>query len=334
MDTFLENLRSVPTACWTTLQMMAPYLLLGFLLSGLLSVLLPVAWVKRHLARRGTGAVLKSALLGVPLPLCSCGVLPVATWIRRHGGSKGAVGAFLLSTPQTGVDGFLVALGLLGLGMALFIPVAAFVSGVALGLILNQFPDSGVAPVPEEDPAGRRPHWARRILRHGFVTIAGDIALPLLTGVLIAGVVSAFVDPSQFAAHGSGWTAKLLVVLMATPMYICATASLPIAATMLVAGLSPGTVFVFLMAGPATNAATLTTIARLIGRREAVTYVVAVLGFALGLGMLLDQVVSKIPGMEEAPCLHGAESGGWGAAAAVLLLGVLGHGLWRRRKGH
>lgn len=327
----MTMLHTILVSCWQTLEMMAPYLLLGFLLSGILSVVLPVKWVKRHLARPGAGSVVKSALLGVPLPLCSCGVLPVATWIRRHGGSKGAVAAFLLATPQTGVDGFLVAYGLLGLGMALFIPAAAFVSGVTLGFILNRFPDKGMAVEVEEESTARRPHWFIRIFRHGFVTIAGDIAVPLATGVLIAGVMDAFIDPAAFAAQGSGLMAKVLVVLAATPMYICATASLPIAATLLVAGLSPGTVFVFLMAGPATNAATITTIARLIGKREAAVYLACVVGFALLLGTGLDLIAPMFPQITAAPCLHeSAAEFGLSSVLALLLLGVLVHGKWRR----
>jgi uncharacterized protein len=179
MFAFMDILLKIWEGCWNTLMMMAPYLLLGFFLSGLLSVILPVGLVKQHLARRGKASVIKSALIGVPLPLCSCGVLPVATWIRRHGASKGATGAFLLATPQTGVDGFLVALGILGLGFALYIPVAAFVSGIILGLILNLFPDAEEnALEPEATATNSKPFWLR-VIRHGYVTVAGDIAVPL-----------------------------------------------------------------------------------------------------------------------------------------------------------
>lgn len=309
--------------CWTTLQMMAPYLLLGFFLSGLLSVILPVAWVKTHLARRGKASVIKSALLGVPLPLCSCGVLPVATWIRRHGGSKGAVGAFLLSTPQTGVDGFLVAVGLLGLGFALYIPAAALVSGVVLGLILNLFADDNRPEPPEETVKANLRPMPMRVLRHGFVTIAGDIASPLAVGILISGVIYGLVEPSQFAAIGDEWWAKLGVLAVAIPLYVCDTASLPIAASMLVAGLSPGTVFVFLMAGPATNAATFTTISRLIGRREALTYLACAIALAFGMGFLLDMVEPILPEIKAASAHDHEGASPLRSFAAVALLGVL-----------
>lgn len=289
-------------------------------------MILPVGLVKQHLARRGKASVVKSALVGVPLPLCSCGVLPVATWIRRHGASKGATGAFLLATPQTGVDGFLVALGILGLGFALFIPLAAFVSGILLGMILNLFPDlPSETPEMETTAVAARPFWLR-ILRHGFVNVAGDIAVPLGVGILLAGLLSAFVDPQSFSDLGDGLAAKLLVVAAATPLYVCATASLPIGASMLVAGLSPGTVFVFLMAGPATNAATFTTISRLIGRREALTYLLCAILLALGMGFLLDGLTPWLPEIAPVHTHHHESHAWWQSAAALLLIGVLVNG--------
>lgn len=319
----MEFISDLLSACWHTLQMMAPFLLLGFFLSGVLSVVMPVALVKKHLARPGKASVAKSALLGIPLPLCSCGVLPVATWIRRHGASKGAVGAFLLATPQTGVDGFLVALGLLGLGFAIYIPFAALVSGVCLGLILDRLFTDDLQPEAEEASSGTRPPWPVRIFQHGFVTIAGDIAIPLAVGILFAGALSAFVDPQSLSGLGDGLLAKLLVVGAAAPLYVCATASLPIGASMLVAGLSPGTVFVFLMAGPATNAATFTTISRLIGRKEAATYLGCAILLAIGMGILLDQLAAFLPEIES-QLAHGHHAMSiWHDVAAVTLIAVL-----------
>lgn len=315
-----------------TLAMMSPYLLLGFLISGVLSVMLPVRWVKRHLAKPGKTSVLKGALLGVPLPLCSCGVLPVAAWIRRHGASKGAVGSFLLATPQTSADEFLVAFSLLGLGMALYMPFAALVSGILLGLVINLFPDSGRRTDPDEGDDTALPSIPVRIFRHGFVTLAGDIAVPLAVGVLISGVLSAFFDPGQFADFGGGFTAKLLVVVVALPMYVCNMSSLPVAASMLVAGLSPGTVFVFLMAGPATNAATFTTVANLIGKREAVAYVASALVLAVSMGSLLDVVQPMLPPIE-AVCLHGESVPLWRDLSSIVLAGILFNGKFRRMRG-
>lgn len=315
--------------------MMAPFLLLGFLLSGILSVVMPVPLVKAHLAKPGKVSVMKSALLGIPLPLCSCGVLPVATWIRKHGGSKGAVGSFLLATPQTGVDGFLVALGMLGVGFALYIPLAAFVSGVLLGLVLDSaFKDEVTPEPPEETDTVKRP-LVVRILRHGVVVIAGDIAVPLTIGILIAGSLSAFVDPMSLSELGDGILAKVLVVAAAAPLYVCATASLPIGASMLVAGLSPGTVFVFLMAGPATNAATFTTIAKLLGKKEAIVYLACAVLLALGMGMLMDVLVPLWPeGLINPADCHDHGSTPAHTVAAIALVGVLLTGKVIRLRSH
>ena len=332
MSSFMNILGAVLYAAWETLAMMSPYLLLGFFLSGVLSVVLPVRWVKRHLSRPGKASVVKAALLGVPLPLCSCGVLPVAAWMRRHGGSKGAVGAFLLSTPQTGVDGFLVALGLLGLGMALYIPFAALISGVILGLALNLFKDPPREIEPDTGEAGNTLPLPLRILRHGYVTIAGDIAVSLSVGILISGVISGLLPEQYFVALGSGLGAKLLVVLLATPLYVCDIASLPVAAAMLGAGMSPGTVFVFLMAGPATNAATFTTVNKLLGGRETIVYLAGALLLALTMGTLLDVIAPVLPPIE-AVCLHGEAIPLWRTLSSVALILVLVHGKWRRARG-
>lgn len=311
--------------------MMSPYLLLGFLLSGVFSVILPVRLVKRHLAKPGKASVIKSALFGVPLPLCSCGVIPVAAWMRRHGASKGAVGAFLLSTPQTGADGFLVALGMLGLGMAMYIPLAAFFSGVVMGLVLNRFKDHPVVAEEDEEADGVRAPWPLRILRHGFITIAGDIAVPVSVGILASGVISGLVSPDQFSTFGDGIWAKLAVVAIATPIYVCDIASLPVAASMLAAGLSPGTVFVFLMAGPATNAATYMTIGKILGKKEMFTYLGVTLVLALTMGFLLDAVAPVLPAIEPAH-LHDEHASVWQSVAAVTLILVLIHGKIQRAR--
>ncbi|MDF3128027.1 permease [Kiritimatiellaeota bacterium B1221] len=319
----MEILQQIWMGCWHTLIMMAPYLLLGFFLSGVLSVVMPVGLVKQHLARKGKASVIKSALVGVPLPLCSCGVLPVATWIRRHGASKGATGSFLLATPQTGVDGFLVALSILGIGFAVFIPAAAFVSGIILGLILNLFPDTSQKVKNEEGVIQNTQPVLFRIVRHGYVTVAGDIAIPLGVGILLAGILSAFVHPESFADMGDGLWAKLMVVAAATPLYVCATASLPIGASMLVAGLSPGTVFVFLMAGPATNAATFTTISKLIGKKEAFTYLGCAILLALVMGFVLDALAAYLPEISATPMTGHMEHSILNTVAAVVLVLVL-----------
>ena len=157
----------------------------------------------------------------------------------------------------------------IGIRFALFIPFAAFASGILIGLMLNLFPDRADVSLETQQVSQPKAKSWKDIFKDGFVHTPAHIAAPLLIGIGCAGLLSAFVDPHQFAALGSGWSAKWIVVAVAVPLYVCATASLPIAVSLLVAGLSPGTVFVFLMAGPATNAATFTTLSSLLGKKEA-----------------------------------------------------------------
>jgi uncharacterized membrane protein YraQ (UPF0718 family) len=240
----------------------------------------------------------------------------------------------LLATPQTGVDGFLVALAVLGLGFAVYIPVAAFVSGVILGLLLNLFPDSSEHDAQEEETESNSKPLGLRILNHGFVTVAGDIAVPLGIGIVLAGVLSAFVDPHSFSDLGDGLVAKLVVVAAAAPLYVCATASLPIGASMLVAGLSPGTVFVFLMAGPATNAATFTTISKLIGRKEAVVYLLSAIFLALLMGYILDGLTPFLPEISAEELHDHPEHSLWQVLAAIGLVIALINGKIQRSRSH
>jgi len=323
---------------WTTLSQMAPYLLFGFLVAGVLSVVIRPEWVERHLGRRRFGATLKAALFGVPLPLCSCGVIPVAASLRRHGAGKGATVSFLISTPQTGVDSIFVTYGLLGGVYALFRPIAALVSGLLGGVLVTLFggeEEEQVAPngnnacreacCNPDAPGG----WLGRIMRYGFLTLPQDIGRSLLIGLAAAGVISAAVPEDFFQQHlGTGLVAMLVMMALGIPIYVCATASVPIAAALIWKGASPGAALVFLMTGPATNAATLTTLWRTLGRRTTILYLVSVGGSALASGLLLDQFLTA----EAVPApahIHGAGVSWFGTASAVVLLGVLTHALVR-----
>jgi len=285
---------------WNVLTEMAPFLLFGFLVAGLLSVLIRPETVERHLGGRGLWPVVKAAAFGVPLPLCSCGVIPVAASLRRHGANRGATTSFLLSTPQTSVDSILVTLSLLGPVFAVFRPVAALVVGIAGGALITLTEgtsgdtEEATAPCTEACCAGS-PHgnWLARALRYGFVTLPRDIARPLLIGLAIAGLVSVLVPDDFFAeVLGRGILAKLAMMALGIPIYVCATSSVPIAATLIAKGITPGAALVFLMTGPATNAATVATIWKFMGRRSAVIYLCTVAVCALAAGMLLDGIYS------------------------------------------
>ena len=340
----------IGVASWQVLTQMAPYLLLGFLICGILAVFISPQWVERHLGGRGWGPIWKSALFGVPLPLCSCGVIPVAASMRRHGASRGATAAFLLSTPQTGVDSILATYALLGPVFAVFRPLAALLSGLVGGGLVaacrEDAADDAVAlptgsdgPTCGDDgclaaPAGHG--RLRHALVYGFVTLPRDLARPLLVGLLLAGVVTAVAEEGFLAAYlGGGIVAMLAMMVVGIPLYVCATASIPVAVSFIHLGASPGAALVFLIAGPATNTATISVIWNLLGRRTALLYLGTVAAGALASGFALDMLYEHFAfaGPLAGTHSHAGGGGDWfGTISAVALLAVLAVSLLVRQR--
>ncbi len=322
-------------AFWGTLTQMSPYLLLGFLVAGLLSVFLSPRLIERHLGGGGLWPLVKASLFGVPLPLCSCGVIPVTMSLRKHGAGKGAAIAFLLSTPQTGVDSIFVTYSLLGPVFAIIRPVAALITGLVGGALVSVVDGRAArGDVKCEDEccstAEGRPPAMARMMKHAFVTLPRDIGLSMLVGLVIAAVISAVVPDDYFASVlGGGILAMIVMVLAGVPVYVCATASVPVAAALIAKGVSPGVALVFLMTGPATNAASLTTIWANLGARTAITYLATVGGAALGSGVLVDALLPNLGAVIQEH-VHHAGDGFWGNAAAVVLLWVLAWGAWSK----
>jgi len=283
---------------WETLREMAPFLIFGFFVAGVLSVLIQPEVVERHLGGRGLWQVIKAAIFGVPLPLCSCGVIPVAASLRRHGAGSGATTSFLISTPQTGVDSIMVTLSLLGPVFAVFRPLISFVSGLLGGSLVTYF---GSSAGSREEP---RPKCVEecctgveiqgkipRVLRYGFITLPRDINKALIIGVLVAGAISALVPDDYFSwILGGGIVSMLVMMAVGIPIYVCATASVPVAAALIAKGVSPGAALVFLMTGPATNAATVTTVWKIMGKRTAGIYLGTVAVSSVAAGLFLDYI--------------------------------------------
>ena len=315
---------------------MAPWLLLGFGVAGVMSVLITPDMMERHLGKRSFGSILKASLFGVPMPLCSCSVIPVTVSLRRHGASKGAASAFLISTPQTGVDSIAVTYSLLGPVFALARVIVAFVSGFIGGAIIEKLDGKNGELSGEVEActasccseAGKRLPWHLRMLEYGFVALPRDIGPMLLVGVLIAAGISVLVPEDFFASQLGGIMSgsilgMLLMVLLGIPVYVCATASVPIAAMLILdQGVSPGTALVFLMAGPATNAASLMALAKVFGWRSISAYVLTIAGCAIASGLALDAVLG---GMDLKLATHAMEMGpDWvGHAMAGALLALL-----------
>jgi uncharacterized protein len=349
-------LQSIIVASWTMLVEMAPYLLLGFTVAGLLSVMISPRWVERHLGNRGLGQVFKASLFGVPLPLCSCGVIPVGASLRQHGAGKGATTAFMLSTPQTGVDSIAVTYALLGPFIAVVRPIAALLTGFLGGGLVYAFDrNDDEKPVDDlptaacssgsdccEDEEEPRKNTLFDGLTYGLVTLPRDIGRALIVGILLSGVISALIEPRALEATlGGGIWPMLVAMAVGIPLYVCATASTPIALSLIQAGLSPGAALVFLITGPATNGATLTTLWRVLGKRSVVIFLLTVAVGALATGIAVDAIVASdlvdpsamVPvavssaGSHEH---HGEEAGSdfFGRGCAILLILLLVNALW------
>jgi hypothetical protein len=286
---------------WAILADMSPYLILGFLIAGFLSVLISQQTVEKHIGKRGAASVVKASLFGVPLPLCSCGVIPVGMSLRRHGAGRGAATAFIISTPQTGADSLLVTYSLLGPLFAIIKAVSAFVTGVAGGLLVNAMNDREdkrnglVKPIKPEACTGaccapaNGSSKTKRALSYGLVALPRDIGAYLFWGLVAAAAISALIPHNYFQAIlGRGILPMIVMMVVGIPMYVCSTASVPIAAAFMIAGVSPGAALVFLMTGPATNAATITTVWNVLGRRTAIIYLAVIAGGAMLSGLLLD----------------------------------------------
>lgn len=332
----VETLRQIAIDFWAVFTEMSPYLLFGFFVAGLLSMLVSRRLVERHLGGSGTLPLFKAAIFGIPLPLCSCGVIPVSMSLHKQGASKGATVSFLLSTPQTGVDSILVTYSLLGPVFAVFRPLVALVTGVVGGLLVNLFGKSNDAADDPPQASGEnstKSTWAKKFLDgmdYAFVTLPRDIGKPLLLGLAIAAVISALVPEDFFAERlGSSWVSMFVMMAVGIPIYVCASASVPVAAALILKGLSPGAVLVFLMTGPATNAAGLATIWNTLGSRTALLYLLTVAGCALGAGFLLNALVYNTR-IEVVTHAHEMIPPAVQNLAAFILLALLAYGFYTR----
>jgi uncharacterized membrane protein YraQ (UPF0718 family) len=291
---------------WGVLAEMAPYLLFGFAMAGLLSVFVSPEFVEDHLGKRGIRQVIKAAVLGVPLPLCSCSVIPVSASLRRHGASRGATLSFLVSTPQTGLDSIMVTHSLLGPVIVVFRVLTAFLSGVVAGCAIEFIDRTANVPEPVPDNgcsccgnAGNQSRFIR-VFRYGFVTLPQEIGKALVVGILISGLLSAVVPDNYFADKlAPGIISMIVMMLAGTPLYVCSSSSVPIALALIRMGVSPGAAFVFLVTGPATNVATLATVWKVLGKASAVVYLVTIAAGAIGAGLLLDRIIDPagLPGV-------------------------------------
>ncbi|MFO8061871.1 MAG: SO_0444 family Cu/Zn efflux transporter [bacterium] len=277
---------------------MAPYLLLGYFIAGFLNLILSRDFVYKNLSGRGILSILKATLLGIPMPLCSCGVIPVSAHLEKQGASRGSVMSFLISTPTSGVDSIFATYALLGPFFALIRPIASFVGGITAGLVSNRVTreekqeTDTVAPVCDiavEEESKSVLSKITNALRYGFFELVEDTSKWLIIGIIAGGLISFFV-PVEFAQKylSNGFISYPLMLLIAVPMYVCATGSIPIAAALILKGMSPGAGLIFLIAGPATNTATISFIAGKLGKKAVIIYLSTIMATAVIFALITD----------------------------------------------
>ena len=290
---------------WLLLCEMSPYLLLGFLLAGVLHEFVPSRVYTKYLGEPSLKSVVLAALFGVPLPLCSCGVIPTAMGIRKEGASKGATISFLIATPQTGVDSIIATYSLMGLPFAIIRPIVALLTAVFGGVLCNVFDkenrqrttDNGQQATSNRQQATGNGGWATRLgqaLSYAFGEMMEDIGKWLAMGLIVAGIITAAVPDSWFTIfQGNTLYSILFVLVFSIPMYLCATGSIPIALALMLKGLTPGAALVLLMAGPASNAASILVVGKVLGKRSMLLYLISIIAGAVLFGFGIDYLLPR-----------------------------------------
>lgn len=309
------------------LNEMTPYLLLGFLIAGILHEFVPRRIYADRLSGRNFRSILWAALFGIPLPLCSCGVIPTAASIRREGASKGATVSFLIATPQTGIDSILATASLLGIPFAITRPLVALATALVGGWAVNRWCDDDMTDKnSRQEQQKRKSFWQKCIgtLRYGFIDMLQDIGKWIVIGLVIAAIITIAVPEGFFAQFNSYPILNMLIILIfSIPMYLCATGSIPIAAALMLKGLSPGAALVLLMAGPATNMAAILVINKVLGRKPLVIYLLTIITGAIGFGIAIDYLLpaewfATAATDSHAACCHTDSTPWWQTASSII----------------
>jgi uncharacterized membrane protein YraQ (UPF0718 family)/copper chaperone CopZ len=295
MIDLLVNIFKAAVDLWLAV---APYLLLGLFVAGLLHAFLGSDFIVHHLGRGRFTSILKATVLGIPLPLCSCGVIPVAASLRREGANKSATLSFLVSTPTTGVDSIAATYSLMGPLFAIFRPIAAFFSGIVIGLLNALFnPEKELKPSEHRHEKLSTRFKLKEIFQYGFVELAEDIGKWLIVGVLIGGILTVVIPEDLILKHfANPFVHFIIMLIIAVPLYVCATGSIPIAAALIQKGFAPGAALVFLIAGPATNTVTLSFVWSKLGKKAFYFYLSSIILVSLIVGWLFNILWYRIGG--------------------------------------
>lgn len=298
---------------WQLSIAMAPYILFGLIFAGILHEIVPDTIVTKHLGKSNVSSVVKSTIFGIPLPVCSCGVIPLATSIKKSGASKGSTLSFLISTPITGVDSIMATYGIFGWIFTIYRAITSMIIAMVAGILTNIFdkdeepikaPKSPFSfsihpPTTQSEPISccstqKSDSFSfTNALKYAFNTLFKDITKPLLIGLLLGAAITTMIPENlSDLLKEYNWISYIIVIAIAVPMYVCATASLPIAAGLMLSGVSAGAAFVFLSAGPATNTVTIGVVKKMLGNRSLYIYLGSItigsILFGLGLDYIFD----------------------------------------------
>jgi len=315
---------------------MAPYILFGLFFAGIMHELVPDSLVTKHLGNENIMSVIKSTLFGIPLPVCSCGVIPLATSIKKSGASKGATLSFLISTPITGVDSLMATYGMFGWVFTIYRALTSMIIAIVAGVLTNIFDKEEVVEEFQEEETSccsksaccsveeKKSFSLKGALNYAFVTLLGDIAKALFWGLIIGALITIMIPQNlSDILVEYAWLSYLIVIMIAVPMYVCATASLPIAAALMLSGVSAGAAFVFLSAGPATNTVTIGVVKKMLGMRSLYIYLTSIIVGSILFGLGLDYVFN-LQDINPASLVHLEEEVGVLAmGSAVVLWGFL-----------
>lgn len=331
----MELIQNILNEIWLITVDMSPFLILGFIIAGILHVYIPKDFLSKHLGKPGIVSSIKAALIGVPLPLCSCGVIPTGISLKKNGAQNGATNSFLISTPQTGIDSILITSSLMNIYWAIARPIIALITGVLGGVLTDKLvkpeniieENKTIATLIKEEKKLTPYQKIKELFNYSFIEFLSDISRQLIIGVLLAAIITTLVPATFFETQMNSPLLNMLLILVASiPLYVCATGSVPIAASLLTIGVTPGAVLVFLMAGPATNIATLTVLWKSLGKKTTLIYLFSIIFGALFFGILIDYVFDNshfnlIPQLNKTH-VHGVNN--WiGIISSIILIGLI-----------
>ena len=329
------------------LDAMSIYILIGLLIAGFLKQIIPDDFVVKHLGKGSISSVLKATLFGIPLPVCSCSVVPLAQGLRKEGASKGAVQSFLISSPITGVDSILATFSFFGLFFTIFRVMTSLIIAIIVGLIQNfiekddsllkedsSFSSCGCSSSCNDIKEEKKRFSIKKVFSYAYVTLFIDMAKPLLIGLLFGAIFTTFA-PKEYTSllFENQILTYIIIILFSMPLYVCATASLPIAAALMMEGMSAGAAFIFLTAGPATSAITMSVVYKMLGKTSLIIYLSTIGILSLIFGFIFDLFFNDINILQFS--LHNEEANLFSQISSFIMLFLISYHLikpWLRRK--